>query len=302
MGGVMTNPARYSYAPLVARSTGSWPNGAQLAVVVCVGVESYRFGDGHTEDVLPGVPAPDLVNTAWRDYGNRVGAFRIFELLRGLGIPPTVLLNTDVYDEAPAVMQAARRAGAEIVGHGRSNSDSLSQMTPDAERAYLTHVADRIRAEEGVAPGGWSSPWLSHTPATLGLLAETGYRYLLDLRLDDQPVWLATESGPLLAIPYNAELNDSSTMIGRQASARVFEDMIVDEFTELSAAATHYPLVMSIVLHSFITGVPFRLRAVARALERVATNDGVWLTTPREVYRAVVGSHLLFPPVAEVRS
>lgn len=294
----MTNPAGYPYTPLPARPVGTWPNGARLAVVVCVGVESYRFGDGRTEDVLPGVPAPDLVNTAWRDYGNRVGAFRIFEVLRGLGIPPTVLLNTDVYDEAPAVLEAARRAGAEIVGHGRSNSDSLSQMTPDAERAYLTHVADRIRAHEGAAPGGWSSPWLSHTPATLNLLAETGYRYLLDLRLDDQPVWLTTESGPLLSIPYNAEINDSSTIIGRQASAHEFADMIVDEFAELSA--TQRPLVMSIVLHSFITGVPFRLRAVRRALERVATGDGVWLTTPREIHQAVVDSRVLFPPVAEV--
>jgi hypothetical protein len=296
----MTNPAGYPYTPLPARPAGSWPNGARLAVIVCVGVESYRFGDGHTEDVLPGVPAPDLVNTAWRDYGNRVGAFRIFEVLRSLGIPPTVLLNTDVYDEAPAVLEAARRAGAEIVGHGRSNSDSLSQMTTDAERTYLTHVADRIRAHEGAAPGGWSSPWLSHTPATLNLLAETGYRYLLDLRLDDQPVWLTTKSGPLLAIPYNAEINDSSTMIGNQASAHEFADMIVDEFAELSA--TQHPLVMSIVLHSFITGVPFRLRAVRGALERVATGDGVWLTTPREIHQAVVDSRVLFPPVAEVTS
>ena len=296
----MTSPAGYPYTPLPARPVGTWPNGARLAVVVCVGVESYRFGDGRAEDVLPDVPAPDLVNTAWRDYGNRVGAFRIFEALRGLGIPPTVLLNTDVYDEAPAVLEAARRAGAEIVGHGRSNSDSLSEMTPDVERAYLTHVADRIRAHEGAAPGGWSSPWLSHTPATLNLLAETGYRYLLDLRLDDQPVWLTTESGPLLSIPYNAEINDSSTMIGRQASAHEFADMIVDEFAELSA--TQRPLVMSIVLHSFITGVPFRLRAVRRALERVSTGDGVWLTTPREIHQAVVDSRVLFPPVAAVTS
>ncbi|MBB5161152.1 polysaccharide deacetylase family protein [Mycobacterium sp. AZCC_0083] len=296
----MTGPAGYPYTPLPARPTGRWPNGARLAVVVCVGVESYRFDDGRAEVVLPDVPAPDLVNTAWRDYGNRVGAFRIFEALRGLGIPPTVLLNTDVYDEAPAVLEAARQAGAEIVGHGRSNSDSLSEMTPDAERAYLTHVADRIRAHEGTAPGGWSSPWLSHTPATLNLLGETGYRYLLDLRLDDQPVWLTTESGPLLSIPYNAEINDSSTMIGRQASAHEFADMIVDEFAELSA--TQRPLVMSIVLHSFITGAPFRLRAVRRALERVVGGDGVWLTTPREIHQAVVESRVLFPPVAEVTS
>jgi peptidoglycan/xylan/chitin deacetylase (PgdA/CDA1 family) len=301
----VTNPARYPYTPLPARPAGSWPNGAQLAVVVCVGVESYRFGDGHTEDVLADVPAPDLVNTAWRDYGNRVGAFRLFELLRRLGIPPTVLLNTDVYDEAPAVLEAARASSAEIVGHGRSNSDSLSGMTPEAERAYLTDVAARIRAAEGSAPGGWSSPWLSQTPATLNLLVASGYRYLLDLRLDDQPVWLSTEAGPLLTIPYAAELNDSSTMIGRSVSPRDFADMIVDEFTELHAAAAETPLVMSIVLHSFISGVPYRLRAVGEALERIAAHEGVWLTTPREIHRAVVDSPELFgtpDAVAEVTS
>ena len=299
----MTNPADYRYTPLPGRPTGSWPNGAQLAVVVCVGVESYRFGDGLTENVLPDVPAPDLVNTAWRDYGNRVGAFRIFDMLAALGIPPTVLLNTDVYDEAPAVLEAARRARSEIVGHGRSNSDSLPQLAPDAEREYLRDVAERIRAHEGAAPGGWSSPWLSHTRNTLNLLADNGYRYLLDLRLDDQPVWLTTESGPLLAIPYNAEINDSSTMIGRQASAPEFEAMIVDEFTELSAAAAQVPLVMNIVLHSFITGVPFRLRAVRRALAHIAGADGVWFTTPREIHRAVVDTPELFPtPVVEVTS
>jgi hypothetical protein len=215
------------------------------------------------------------------------------------------LLNTDVYDEAPAVLEAARRAGAEIVGHGRSNSDSLSQMNPDAERAYLTYVADRIHAHEGSAPGGWSSPWLSHTPATLNSLVASGYRYLLDLRLDDQPVWLSTEAGPLLTIPYATELNDSSTMIGRSVSARDFADMIDDEFSELHHAAAETPLVMSVVLHSFISGVPFRLGAVRRALERVATGDAVWLTTPREIHRAVVDSPELFgtpDAVAEVTS
>jgi peptidoglycan/xylan/chitin deacetylase (PgdA/CDA1 family) len=294
----MTNPVGYAYTPLPARVAGCWPNGARLAVVVCVGVESYRFGDGHSEDVLPGVPAPDLVNTAWRDYGNRIGAFRIFEMLGALGIPPTVLLNTDVYDEAPDVLAAARRVGAEVVAHGRSNSDSLAQLTPEAERAYLSDVAERIRAHEGARPGGWSSPWLSHTAATVGLLVETGYRYLLDLRLDDQPVWLSTKSGPLLSIPYNVEINDSSTMIGRQASAHEFADMIVDEFTEL--AATPHPVVMSVVLHSFISGAPFRLRAVRGGLERIAAAEGVWLTTPREIHSAVLDSPVLFPPVIEV--
>lgn len=287
--------SRWTYSALPQRPGGSWPNGARLAVVVCVGVESYRFGEGLTEDVLPGTPAPDLVNTAWRDYGNRVGAFRLFDRLEALGIRPAVLLNTDVYDEAPDVLEAARRIGAEIVGHGLSNSDTLADRTEEDERAYLTAVADRIQTEEGEAPGGWSGPWLAHTPNTVDLLAETGYRYLLDLRLDDQPVWLTTSSTPLLAIPYAAEVNDSSTMIGRQASATEFAQMIVDEATELHEAAAERPLVLSIVLHSFITGAPFRLRQVARALETVVGLPGVWLATPAQIHDAVLTSPGLFP-------
>jgi peptidoglycan/xylan/chitin deacetylase (PgdA/CDA1 family) len=297
----MTNPVAYRYSAISDRPSGRWPNGARLAVMVCVGVESYRFGDGLTEDVMPGVPAPDVVNTAWRDYGNRVGAFRVFDMLAALHIPPTVLLNTDVYDDAPAVLEAARRVGAEIVGHGRSNSDSLSGLAPEAERAYLADVADQIHRHEGAAPGGWSSPWLSHTDNTVNLLADTGYRYLLDLRLDDQPVWLTTASGALLAIPYSAELNDSSTMIGKQAAAGVFESMITDEFAELHAAAAQRPLVMSIVLHSFITGAPFRLAAVRRALAQIAGTEGVWFTTPAQIHQAALDSEDVFPPpIAQV--
>jgi hypothetical protein len=290
---------RWAYSALPRRPRGSWPNGARLALVVCVGIESYRFGEGLAEDVLPGTPAPDLVNAAWRDYGNRVGAFRLFDRLAGLGIRPTVLLNTDVYAEAPDVLAAARRVGAEIVGHGRSNSDSLSGRGEDDERGYLTAVADAIRGQEGAAPGGWSSPWLAHTPSTVDLLAEVGYRYLLDLRLDDQPVGLTTRSGRLLAIPYAAELNDSSTMISRSVPATEFARMIEDEAAELHAAAAEHPLVLSVVLHSFISGAPFRLHRVARALEAVTALPGVWPTTPAEIHAAVLAAPALFPGSAE---
>src|SRR6478609_10785698 len=152
----MTGPVppdrRYAYSPITGRPGGLWPGGKRLAVYVALGVESYRFGDGRTEDLLAGVPQPDLVNTSWRDYGNRVGAFRVLNRLDELGIPPTILLNTDLYDTAPAVTDAARAAGAEFVGHGRSNSDSLAGLDPAAERAYLDSVAARIESEEGERP------------------------------------------------------------------------------------------------------------------------------------------------------
>ncbi len=290
LAGPLLPHGRYDYTPITAPAElASWPGGRRLAVYVALGVEDYHFGEGRTEDLLHDVPAPDLVNASWRDYGNRVGGFRILDRMTGLGIPPTLLLNTAVYDTAPALTDAARAAGAEMIGHGISNSDALVGMGADEERRYLAAVAERIRAVEGEPPAGWSTPWLSHTPETLDLLAATGYRYLLDLRPDDRPVWLRTSAGPLLSIPYALELNDSSSMIGRQIGAGEFADMIVDEFDELLAASEEQPLVMSIVVHSFISGVPFRLRRLTRALEHLAAHgDRVWFAQPRDIHRAVI--------------
>jgi len=281
---MLPSHGRYGYSAIKQRPSYRWPNGAGLAVYVAVGVEEYAFGEGLTEDLLPGASKPDLVNTSWRDYGNRVGAFRLFDRLNSFDIKPAVLLNTAIYDHAPAIITAAREVGAEFVAHGISNSDSLATMNPQEEAAYIRAVHERIATEEGQPPQGWSSPWLAHSPVTLDLLAAQGFSYVADFRLDDQPVWLNTESGRLMAMPYALELNDSSTVIGRQATAREFAEMIIDEFDEMLEAARDQPLVMSVVVHSFISGQPFRLRALTRALEHIAARSHeIWLTRPGDI-------------------
>lgn len=286
---MMTQP--WEYSAMSSRPKGTWPNGAKIALWVAVGVESYHPEQGMTEDILPRGTPPDLVNSAWRDYGNRVGAFRLFDRLAGIGIRPAVLLNTDVYDEAPETLAAARAIGAEIVAHGRSNSDSLPKLPAGREAEYMAAVRDRIETEEGQAPKGWSSPWLAHSPSSLANLAKAGYRYVLDFRLDDQPVWCRTATAPILAIPYAAELNDSTTMIGRQMDANGFAAMIRDEASEL--ALSERPVVMSVVLHSFISGQPWRMRAVAQALEKVVAMEDVWCATPDEIHAAVLANPTL---------
>lgn len=272
----------YSYRPITAPAEHGWPDGKRLAVYVAVGIEEYRFGDGHTEDLLP-PSAHDLVNTSWRDYGNRVGGFRLLDKLADRGIPATILLNTDVYRSAPALVAHARGLDAEFIGHGISNSDSLAEMSTAEQAAYVRRVADEIEQHEGSRPRGWSSPWLAHTSATTQVLADAGYRYLLDLRADDRPVPLLGTG--LTAMPYALELNDSTTVIGRGASAADFADMIIDEFDELLEAATEQPLVMSIVTHAFISGAPFRLRQLTRALDHLAAHrDRVWFTQPSAIW------------------
>jgi peptidoglycan/xylan/chitin deacetylase (PgdA/CDA1 family) len=281
---VLPTHGRYEFSPITERPQYRWPNGTGLAIYVALGVEEYRFGDGLTEDIIPGASKPDMVNTSWRDYGNRVGGFRLLDRLASRGIAPAILLNTEVYDHAPALMKAAAEAGAEIVGHGLTNSDTLAGMPPEEELAYLRAVQERITAEQGFPARGWSSPWLAHTENTLDLLPQAGFSYLLDLHMDDQPVWLKSSGGPILALPYALELNDSSTLIGRQTTARDFATMIIDEFDELLAASRHQPLVMSIVVHSFISGQPFRLAALTEAIDHiVAKREEIWLTQPGKI-------------------
>lgn len=282
---MLPSHGRYEFSPITERPNYRWPNGTGLALYVALGVEEYRFGEGLTEDIIAGASKPDLVNTSWRDYGNRVGGFRLLDRLASRGIAPAILLNTEVYDHAPALMKAAAAAGAEIVGHGRTNSDTLAGMQPAEELAYLKSVQERITTEQGFPARGWSSPWLAHTDNTLDLLPQAGFSYLLDLRMDDQPVWLKTASSPVLALPYALELNDSSTLIGRQTTARDFATMIIDEFDEMLLAAEKQPLVMSIVVHSFISGQPFRLAALTEALDHIAARrDEIWLTQPGQIF------------------
>jgi peptidoglycan/xylan/chitin deacetylase (PgdA/CDA1 family) len=280
-------PWRDGAAPIPQRTRYRWPNGASLAVYVAVGIEEYELGGSRVEDILEGPGGqhgPLLSNAAWRDYGNRVGGFRLIERMADHGIAPTVLLNTDAYDTAPHLIAAARAVGGEFVGHGTSNSHSVLDLSEGEERSYIRRVIGRIAEEEGRPPAGWSSPWLEHTPNSLRLLAEEGVEYTLDLRMDDQPVRLGQGATDLLAVPYALELNDSSSMVARRVGAREFSGMIVDEFDELLAASAHGPVVMSVVVHTFISGTPFRLQALTRALAHLTgAGDQVWFATAGQI-------------------
>lgn len=108
---------RHAYSPIVDRPTGTWPNGRGLAVYVALNLEHYAFGEGLVEDIAPGIPAPDVLNNSWREYGNRVGAWRLLELLQQLALPITLLINSELYGACPQLVAAFRAGGAEIAAH-----------------------------------------------------------------------------------------------------------------------------------------------------------------------------------------
>jgi allantoinase len=221
---------RYDYSAITRRAPFRWPNGSRLAVYFALGLEHYAFGGGMSENLVPGMSAPDVLNTSWREYGNRVGAWRVLDCFSQADIALGILLNSAVCEHASELVAACRAAGCEMIAHGYSNSDTMAGMPEATEAAYLRRVAAQIENATGKRPEGWASPWIAETPLTPDLLHESGYKYLLDWCMDDQPVWMKTRSGRILSVPYSQELNDSSAIIGRQVSATDFADMIVDQF------------------------------------------------------------------------
>ena len=272
--------ARYEYQSIRQRADYDWPEGKRLAVYIALNVESYSLGTGLIEELLPAGPQPDVLNYSWCDYGNRVGVWRILELLDELQLPVTLLVNSALYQTAPEIVAAFRERGAEIACHGRTNSERQGGLVRDAEAALIAEATATITEREGLHPGGWLSPWISQTQATPDLLKAAGYRYMLDWCCDDQPLWFKTEAGPLLAVPYPQEINDSSSIIGRYVSAAEFAGMMIDQFEEMLEQSRAQPLVMGIALHSHISGQPFRLRHLRRALRHIADRSrGHWLTS-----------------------
>jgi allantoinase len=277
---MLCSHGRYDYSPIVDRPPGRWPNGKGLAVYIALNLEQYAWGEGLVEDLVPGIPAPDVLNNSWRDYGNRVGAWRLLELFRQHRLPLSLLINSELYEVAPQLIAAFRSHGAEVASHGRTNSEHQAALNETDERALIESVTATIARHEGAPPAGWLSPWIAETELTPDLLDEAGYRYVLDWCMDDQPVWLKTRSGRILAVPYPQELNDSAAIIGRHVGAGEFSDMIIDQFDEMLEQSRTQPLVMGIALHAMIAGQPFRLRQLRRAFEHLARHrEAVWITT-----------------------
>ncbi|MEJ2623273.1 MAG: polysaccharide deacetylase family protein [Pseudolabrys sp.] len=283
----LTRHDRYPYQPITQRPDFSWPDGRRLALYVAINVETFHFGKGLGAKLAPAAGEPDVLNYAWRDYGNRVGVFRMIELFDALAWSTSVLVNSAIYDEAPAIMDAFRARSAEVVGHGRTNSERQGNLDETAEKALIADATTTVAAHEGAPPAGWLGPWISQSNVTPDLLKEAGYQYLLDWCHDDRPIWFKTRAGPILSVPYPQEVNDIPMIVGRQLDGAAFADMIVDDFEERLAQSEHQPIVMGIALHPYLVGQPYRLRHLRRALEHIAKHagDSVWITTAGAIAR-----------------
>jgi peptidoglycan/xylan/chitin deacetylase (PgdA/CDA1 family) len=275
--------ARYPYWPLPDRPAIRWPNGARVAFWVVPNIEHFRFEGGER---TAGTADPDVYTFGWRDYGLRVGIWRIMDILDRHGIRATAALNSEVCRFEPQVITAGNERGWEWMAHGITNSERLIGMDEPAERETIRTAIQTISEHTGATPTGWLGPGLGETARTPDLLAEAGITYVGDWCADDQPFPLRVRSGRLLALPYSIEFNDIPVFTRKGHTPQQFFEMIRDQFDVLYEEGQESGRVMALALHPYLSGHPYRARWLDRALEYITGHTGVWLATGGEIARS----------------
>ncbi|GAA1133039.1 polysaccharide deacetylase family protein [Kribbella jejuensis] len=274
----MTLPL-YDYSPLPTRPRLTWPDGKRVAFYVGLNIEHFLLGKPSTS-IWPLDLDPDPLNHGWREYGARVGIWRIIDILDRYGIRASALLNSDVAQHNPQIVKAGVERGWAWLAHGRTNSILHTGYEPDEERRVLTEITDTIEAATGQRPRGWMGPGLTETHNTPQLLSELGYQYLLDWTNDDQPYRLTIPG--MFSVPYTLELNDLG-LFQRGLSGPDFLQMVKDQYDVLRDDLAGTGRVMALALHPFVIGQPFRAKYLNLALEYVASQSDVWLTTSDDI-------------------
>ena len=282
--------ARYSYSPIVERPKLELPGGARVAVWVVPNIEHYEYlpAEARVRNPWPRTPHPDVLGYGGRDYGNRVGLWRMFEVLDKHDIRCTVSLSMAVLRMYPEIFEAMEARRWEYMSHGLFNTRYHWGYGEDEERAAIAQC-QKIHLEATGRPlKGWFGPAVSFTRNTVDLVAEAGLDYICDFYHDDQPTPLKSKHGTLISVPYSMDLNDA--MVYRQpVEADDFARMVTDHFDTVYREGERQPRVMCVALHPYMMGAPHRIRALDRALAYIRGHEDVWVATGEEIaawYRA----------------
>ncbi|MFT7137197.1 MAG: allantoinase [Akkermansiaceae bacterium] len=275
---------RVPYQPITDRPRLTWPNGARVAVWVVPNVEHYEYLPPATggRDAWPRTPHPDVLGYGLRDFGNRVGLWRIAEVTDDLGIPLTLSLNLANWLHYPEIFDASEARGWDVMAHGLYNTRYHWEMPEQAEREAIGQCVEIYRTLTGRMLRGWFSPAATWTKNTPDLIAEAGISYYCDWYHDDQPTQMNVRSGQLITLPYQMDINDA--MVWRHHfEADDFAQMVIDHFDTLWREGADHGRVVCIALHPYIMGQPHRIRALERALRHVVSHDKVWMATGAEI-------------------
>jgi peptidoglycan/xylan/chitin deacetylase (PgdA/CDA1 family) len=275
---------RFRYDPIGRRPPMKLPDGKRIAVWITTNIEHFHF-DKTAVSLLPFTNrfTPDVLNYAWRDYGNRVGIWRLMEIYARHGIAMTGALNSDCCLYYPEIIEAANEQGWEWMAHGSSNSVLDNTLSEEEETARIKDVVTVIEQHTGKHPRGWLSPALTESHNTLDILAALGLEYVADWCNDDQPYSMTTRNGPIVALPYTLEIGDFPVFLDQGGSGEDFYKIMVDQFDVLYEEGASNARVLSVALHPFLIGHPYRARHLDRALAYMRGHQDVWFVTPSDI-------------------
>ena len=282
---------RYDWSMLPDRKPVAWPQQARVALWVVPALEWFPLNMAGVPFKPPGAMQtayPDLRHYTLRDYGNRVGIFRIMKALEKHGIRPTVAVNAAVAVRYPSLINECTQRGWEIMANGL-DMDHLHHggLAVDDEKKLIDTTLDILRKASGQAVRGWLSPAKSESAATLDLLGAAGLDYVCDWVNDDMPYAMRTASGPIHAMPHPIDIDDHTILVQNHHTEDDFRDQLCDQFDLLyKESATAGGRIMAISLHPWVIGQPYRMRALEEALAHIMRHPGVWAATGGEILDA----------------
>ena len=281
----------YTWSPLPFRAPLRWPQEARVALCVIVNLEHYDFEPvpgSFTPSSVPGNrgrgPSPDVSIYSMRDYGNRVGIFRLMKVLDKYGIAATAAIDATTAANFPFIVKECRARGWEFAGHGHSVTQMItSRMSEDEERAHIQSAVTSVEAATGTRIAGWFGPEYGESARTPALLAELGLKYVLDWPNDEQPYRMTVPKGELVSIPTLVELDDVYAHWHRRVTMPRWQRMVEDAFDTLYTDGLKSGRLMTLSLHPWLIGQPQRIRCLDDALAYVCRHAGVWRATAGQV-------------------
>jgi peptidoglycan/xylan/chitin deacetylase (PgdA/CDA1 family) len=278
---------RYEWSMLHKRKSVSWPGGARVALWVTTALQWFPLDQqGKPFKPLGSLQNayPDLRHYTLRDYGNRVGIYRIMKALDKHGIKASAPVNAAVAARYPSLIKECVARGWEIVGHGL-DMDHLHYEGMAEEKDLISRSLQTLRKFGKVR--GWLSPAKSESKATLDLIAAEGIEYVCDWVNDDMPYPLKTQSGSLHAMPNNDDIADATVLIGMHHDEDELRDQLIDHFEVLYAeSAVQGGRIMPIPLHSWVIGQPYRIGTLETVLAHIMGHKGIWAATGAEILDA----------------
>ncbi|WP_043879313.1 polysaccharide deacetylase family protein [Azorhizobium caulinodans] len=261
-------------------------NGKRILVHLVVNVEHWQFDRAMPRTIITPPHGqgsiPDVPNFSWADYGMRAGLPRILDLFRARGLPASTSFNAGVIDAYPQAAEAMLRAGWEFIGHGL-HQKAIQNTDGDAEAEMIAAALDKIAGFTGARPRGWLSPGLRESERTPDLLKAQGVDYVCDWVVDDVPNWMTTAHGPLVAMPYNLEINDSIIYAIERHATGEMEKRLRHTLALFEAECTRSPRVLALGLHPHLISVPHRMHELVNMVDALAASPEVAFVTGSQI-------------------